>query len=244
MENNFLYTRIVIALIKNIVLDILFPSCCLTCGKVLNRASENKIICNKCFDSIPIGQSLFCPVCLRRVPEKNYCHPQINYLLAPVGHYDHPSLQKLIWQFKYQGWLSAAEPLCQLITNYLNCLPANGKGFIVIPIPLHRNKEWQRGFNQSTVLATHVAKHLKTGLIRDNLIRIKNTDPQTKLDYEAREKNIKDAFHLNRPHELKGESVILVDDVFTSGATLNEAARTLKSAGVKKIIALVLARAR
>lgn len=236
---------LVLQLIKNLALDILFPPLCLSCNSHLDKSYKHKVVCSRCLDKIPVYDCLFCPVCLARVPEKKHCHPKIRYLLAAATHYDNEIVKKIIWKFKYEGWLSAAEPLLELTKSYLKKLPASGKGFIIIPIPLHKTKEFQRGFNQSFILAKGVSRHLGAELVHDNLTRAKNTKTQKELkDYSEREKNMKGAFSLNRSEELNGQSVILVDDVFTSGATLNEAVAVLKSAGAKKIIALVLARAR
>lgn len=234
-----------IGLIKNTLLDILFPPLCISCNAYLGKESKRGLVCQSCLGAVPIYDSLFCPICLRRVPEKNHCHPQAGYLLAPVTHYDNPSVKKLIFKLKYGSWLQTVEPLQELLVNYLKKLPVNGKGFVVIPIPLHPDRELHRGFNQSNILASKVSRHLDIELIKNNLIRVKNTKSQTEFkDYKAREQNLACAFHLNRPERLRNKSIILVDDVFTSGATINEAVRTLKAAGVRKIVALILARAR
>ncbi len=231
--------------IKNIVLDVIFPPICLTCKKNLNKSDKYKIICQQCLSSVILYDSLFCPVCLRRTPEKNECHPKAHYSLAPACHYDNEIIKKLIWQFKYEYWMSAAEPLSELLSNYLKNLNTTLKDFSIIYVPLHKKREFQRGFNQCAVLANYISKELRMEIIKNNLIRIKNTETQADLkDYKSREDNIKNSFSINNSELLKGKNILLIDDVYTSGATLNEAARVLKAGGVKKILALVVAKAR
>lgn len=231
--------------VKNVVLDILFPPICLTCGKNLNKSEKYKIICQKCLDSIPLYDSLFCPVCLRRSPDENKCHPQSHYRLASACHYDNEVIKKLIWQFKYENWLSAAEPLAEILSSYLKKTDISFKDFSIISLPLHKRREFKRGFNQCAVLANHINKELGLEIIKNNLVKIKHTDNQADLkDYKSREENIKNSFFVNNPENLKGKNILLIDDVYTSGATLNEAVRVLKTSGVKKILALVVAKAR
>ena len=111
-----------------------------------------------------------------------------------------------------------------------------------MPIPLHITRQRQRGFNQSEVLAAIVAKYLELPLVKA-LKRIKKTKPQIDLPQELRAQNIKGAFLVEeRVHALKGKSVILVDDVYTTGATMKEAAKILKRAGAKEVTGLVIAK--
>lgn len=234
--------------IKNIVFDILFPPLCFACQKCLEEYRKNKIVCQKCCDSIPIYDSFFCPTCLARIPGKKLCHNDNPYLLAPVSHYDNLAVKSLICQFKYEGWSSAAQELFKLTDIYFE-KSALGRiifqNFFVMPIPLHENREYKRGFNQALILADHISRNFNIPLIKDDFIRIKDTESQAKQkNYRTRQENIKEAFKINCSDNLKGKNIILVDDVFTSGATMNEAVKTLKEAGVKKIIAFVLARAR
>ena len=120
-----------------------------------------------------------------------------------------------------------------------------GKDFLVMPVPLYPHREMKRGFNQAAVLANILSRRFYLEISKNNLVRIKNTLAQAdQKDFHAREDNVRDAFFVMDPAKLKNKDIILIDDVFTSGATLNEAARMIKLCGAKKIIALVLARAR
>lgn len=232
--------------LKNIIFDILFPRTCLTCSETLKNAEHNEIICGSCFQSIPLYDSIICPVCLRRMPAGEMVnHPHAQYLLAAATHYDHEKVQKLIWQFKYKNWLSAAEPIQSLFAGYVRRLPHDWHNYVIVPMPLHPRRELKRGFNQATVLAHAIHRTLCLPLIKNNLVRAKDTKPQTEQgDYTARERNMAGAFHILRPEEFKHTNILLIDDVWTSGATLAEAVRVLKASGAQKIIAGVVARAR
>ena len=196
--------------------------------------------------AIPLYDAMHCPVCMRRIPEGGKpCHPEAGYVVAGATHYAHKTVQKLLWQMKYENWLTAGAPVGTLLTHYLQNLPHDFTGYHVVPVPLHKNKEWKRGFNQAAVLGGAVSTALHLPTIGKNLVRTKDTSAQAdQKDYGARETNIAGAFHVERPEEFKGKNILLVDDVTTSGATLREAARLLKSAGAKKIIGAVVARAR
>ncbi len=231
---------------KNIILDILFPASCVACDAALPKLEKNSVICGACLQSIPLYDALYCPVCLRRIPpDGSPCHPHGHYLLAPATHYSNEKVQKLIYQFKYEQWLTAAEPVNALITAYLRRLPHPWDNYAVVPIPLHPAREFKRGFNQAAVLASAVGRTLYLPVIKNNIVRVKNTLSQTEQkDYREREKNMAGAFHVMHPDEFKQKNIILVDDVYTSGATLAEAARVLRVSGARRIIAAVVARAR
>lgn len=231
---------------KNIILDILFPASCVACNAALPKAEKNSVICGACLQSIPLYDALYCPVCLRRIPQDGIpCHPQGHYLLAPATHYDNEKVRKLIHQFKYEQWLTAAEPVGALMIAYLRRLSRIWDSYSIVPIPLHAAREFKRGFNQAAVLGSAIGRTLYLPMIKNNLTRIKNTPSQTEQkDYREREKNMRGAFHITNPEEFKQKNIILVDDVCTSGATLAEAARVLRASGARRIIAAVVARAR
>ncbi len=116
--------------------------------------------------------------------------------------------------------------------------------FVVLPIPLGRNRLLERGFNQSELVARIFSSHFNIPIETENLIRVKNTKAQSQVrGLDERIKNVAGAFEVKNMEALEGKDIILIDDVTTSGATLREAARVLKNCGVKKIVAMVAARA-
>lgn len=117
------------------------------------------------------------------------------------------------------------------------------KGFrFLLPVPLARKKLAQRGFNQSELLADIIAENGDFEVIKNAIIRSKNTKSQTTLNKEDRKSNMLNAFSALKPELIKGKNIILIDDVATTGSTLQELAKTLKKAGAKKIAAFTLAR--
>ena len=113
----------------------------------------------------------------------------------------------------------------------------------VVPIPLHWWRRWRRGYNQSAALAHGLAGVLGLPLETAWLRRIRNTPMQTRMSFTARRDNVRDAFRVRQPSAVKGRSILLVDDVLTTGATSSEAARMLRKAGAKRVLVAVLARA-
>lgn len=231
---------------KEVFLDIFFPPLCINCQKYLNRGSSFSI-CADCFSQIRINNTFFCPICRNRLAEnKKTCHPQADYFLAAAGNYNDIILQDLIHHFKYKNLKGLAPILGDLLTKYLQILFRNLdleiRNFIITPIPLNRRRERERGFNQAKLLAQTISKNFNLALV-EALKRIKNTKSQANTkDHEERSKNIAGCFTVISPALIQNKNIILIDDVFTSGATINEAVRILKSNGAKKIITLVLAK--
>ena len=238
---------------KDIILDILFPPVCLNCQKPLatrintdQNADQrgSNLICDQCLNSIKLNSTLFCPVCRARLAKnEKICHFKASYLLGAAGNYDNPALQNLIHYFKYKSFKNLAPILGELLLEYLELINRELKNYIVVPIPLHFWRERQRGFNQAELLGEVVAKHFNLPFV-PGLTRIKNNKPQIQLKgEEKRRKNIAGCFAIKNPEEIKDKNILLIDDVFTSGATMNEAVKVLKRAGAREIIALVVAKA-
>ena len=153
------------------------------------------------------------------------------------GSFDGP-LQKLVHLFKYGKVESLAQPLGRFL---LSALPIDLRFDLVIAMPMHWRKQWERGFNQAELLARPVAR--RAGLpLSSNLRRRRYTRSQAGLSERARRENLKDSFSVRRPEQIAGKHVLLVDDVFTTGATLRTAAGILKEAGAARVSVVTLAR--
>lgn len=230
---------------KDLILDILFPPICIGCKNYLLESEKSEKICMKCFNSIKIYSSFFCPECKNRVTEqKIVCHKKINFLLAPITNYQNIAVKNIIKFLKYKKWVSLKNIIKPLIHSYLDILGQDLKDFTVIPIPLHKDRYSERGFNQSKLIAEIVSEKININLNTNNLIRTRATKNQAELkNIQERLENIQNCFALKNAEEIKNKNIIIVDDVFTSGSTVGEAVKILKAAGAKKIIALVLARA-
>jgi len=212
--------------IKKIFLDLFFPKKCLGCGK------SDTYLCTDCFKQIQIT-----PIVER---------PKDVYLdrIISATNYANPLIRELIKSFKYYYVQELSEPLSQLLIRVLENFDTSFKifNFIIIPIPLHEHRLRYRGFNQAELLAKQVANHFNLPIRTNILKRIVPTGPQANIkDINKRKNNIKDVFNII-PNAVEGKNILLIDDVCTTGATLVEAARILKSNGAKEIWALVVAK--
>ncbi len=238
------------------LVSAIFPSLCVNC----RRRIEDGALCDNCKKSIETRNGFLCPKCGRRLPAQaglletaNACHEKARFVLAAAASYENPPVRELIHALKYQGIKTTLEPLTKIIDEYVEKtfgnseLSAGGgeiRNFVIIPVPLHRAKERKRGFNQAALIAKILGKNLGIQIQENNLSRKRKTDSQTKTkNYKEREKNVAGCFRVGNPGLVGGKNIILVDDVFTSGATMKEAVRVLKSAGAKKIIGFVVAKA-
>lgn len=150
-----------------------------------------------------------------------------------------PPLREAICSFKYRGKHTLAQPLARLM---ISAMPQGVDADVIIPVPLHPARLRAREFNQSLLLADHLGRYLALPVSATNLVRTAATDPQTTLSRQERLRNLRNAFEIRRPQDLSGKRILLVDDVFTTGTTLNECAKCLRNAGAGPVFALTLAR--
>jgi len=225
--------------IKNLILDILFPKFCFNCEK------EGDYLCQDCQELLEISGF-----------HRNYSTQNLDDLYFAVD-YKNPLIKKLIQRFKYEPFVKelAKSLSCLIITHFQlmdnkpNFLPqaldqraSNGADFILIPVPLDKKRLRWRGFNQAEELSKELAKFLKIPLIPNCLTKIKETFPQIKLSDQERKENVRGVFLIKDRELIKNKNILLVDDVYTTGATMEECAIVLKKAGTKKIIGVVVAR--
>jgi ComF family protein len=210
---------------------------CLLCA----AASDNRILCGTCEMDLPRLQKTHCPRCALPTPIGEICGrcltkpPHYDAALAAYS-YDFP-LDKLVQSFKYGHRLA----LGAYFGRQLAVLAKNVAADLVIPLPLHPLRLRERGFNQALELARPVARALNLPIDSASCSRTRNTPAQANLAWRERSKNIRGAFHCAT--DFTGKRVILVDDVMTTGASLDECARTLKLHGAVEVTVLVVARA-
>jgi ComF family protein len=224
--------------LKGIALDLLFPRWCVGCGR------EGDFICPDCLKSLARIMPPLCPRCGR---------PQLNAVLCPVCvgwpasidgirapfKFD-GAIRQAIHELKYNNLRAIAPLLGKWLGDYLaaNPLPAE----VLVPVPLHRQRLRERGYNQSHLLALELARLSGLPLVEDCLVRKSYGTPQARtLNVDERRANVADAFSY-RDHSLKDKQVLLIDDVATSGATLDAGARALKESGAGSVWGLVLAK--
>lgn len=216
-------------------LDFLFPRRCLGCGKV------GFYFCQDCQESLKPVIHQICPVC-ERPSIGGATHPgcQTKFSLdglTSIFAYENLA-RKAIKTLKYQFVSDLAESLVEVsITNFEFSLEG-----ILIPVPLFSKRTRWRGFNQAEVLGKILARKLRLGFNPQVLRRSRPTLPQTELSGEVRRQNVAQAFKIIDKRAIKGKSLVLFDDVWTTGATLKSSGLALKGAGAEKVWGLTLAR--
>ena len=222
------------------VLDFLFPKFCAGCER------EGSWLCENCLQEKVINKTAPNPSSAK---ERNYKPPpsqrrgqgEVSSLdgITALFDYGENTPSKLIKMVKYNYLLKIVDIFAKIITDIK--FNHTWQDFVIIPVPLHPRRERERGFNQAEILAKIFSE--KFGLsINKNLRRVIYTAQQAKLSGEERRNNLKDAFVWDDGVKIAPEKVLLADDVFTTGATMQECAKVLKNNGVKAVWGLVLAR--
>ena len=222
---------------------------CAACGEpVIDRRVPS--FCRGCWESIrPLGLPA-CPYCGRPFESPlalihspghicGACRespPAFDLAVAPYR-YD-GILERAIRLYKYRKQPWFARPLAELLLHQAERLPPCD---MVLAVPLHPSRLRGREFNQALLLAERIAAHLQRPLSLDHLIRVRPTLPQTQLDRKERTRNVRNAFQVRRPMDLQDRAILLVDDVLTTRATVNECAKALRGATVKSVVVLALA---
>lgn len=241
----------------NKLIDIIYPPRCPICQRFLRKhgsTNENGSIsfCPSCLADFHRITSPLCPLCGSPFASLvEYDHPCEDclrnrpfYETAAAPYLYEGPLMTAIHQFKYGEKSFLASSLGLLLARFAEEWAKDSSGVLTMPVPLHPKRLRERGFNQSLLLARHVARQLETELDFFSLRRVRYTLPQTSLARKERQKNVRGAFRLEDLKAIRGKTILLVDDVATTGNTLNECARVLKKAGCKKVLCLVLAKTR
>ncbi|GIV14938.1 MAG: amidophosphoribosyltransferase [Armatimonadota bacterium] len=224
------------------ILDALYPPRCAACALVGCDGW-----CDECADSIAYISLPVCARCGTPVDPEGFCsscpvHSLVPEVVRTVARYD-GVIRSAIHRFKYGNRASLAPALARLLiqtwqTPLTEPLRAAD---VVVPVPIHRQRERERGFNQSALLAREFCRSTGLPLLQDVLERTVYRQPQVGLDAAERRENVKDAFRVTQPQAVAGKSVLLIDDVWTTGSTLNEAARALLTAGAERVFAYTVA---
>lgn len=219
------------------VLNFIYPPFCIICDARLNSGSQ--IVCEQCWK------------CLPRVNDSAGSNQNISdnhnklsevYRVISVWAYS-DEVQKVIHEMKYHGkkslCASVGDEMAKLVLEHRAYLSAD----LIMPVPLHKTRFRERGFNQSLLLSHRISTISKIPVEPNILKRIRYTQPQSKLGAAEREKNVQDAFKVAKPESVRKKVVMLVDDVLTTGSTIRACAKALMQAGAAKILAITGAQA-
>jgi len=233
------------------LLNLLFPLICIHCKKPLAPEDYTFQLCRECRETIALNLPPFCQKCSRPLADITRTHCRT---CEETPHYFdrawgtiiyNDTAQDLIHVFKYGGKTSLrhyfGHCLTQFWSVYQNFLP---QPELIIPIPLHAARRRERGYNQSELLAQKISHHCAIPLAADCLLRQRWTPNQATQSRKERWTNIFGAFKIKKPNSIQAKNILLIDDLYTTGATVSEAARVLKMAGAQTVNVLTLAIAR
>jgi len=229
--------------LKDVILSIIFPDTCIGCGKAV---AKSEFICSRCDGKIDYINTAFkCSTCLRQLSDNK--NKICGYCLSQKLHYS-----RLISCLKYEGsarrmlkmYKFHNRPDLHLGFSKLACEKLEYDGIFfdaVVPVPISKNTFLERGYNQSALVAKRIAQYFDVPYYEDLLVKIKETEKQSELSYKERKRNVKGAFDIHNPERINNSTILLVDDIFTTGFTMEENAK-MCSSYCDEIIAFTIAR--
>lgn len=228
---------------------LVFPSFCKICGEPLEKARD-RIVCGACLARLAPRGGPICPRCGRFEAGDVADHLCGRCLAEAPAFSMHRScgvyggtLKDLILLFKYRRFAPLSRPLARFAADGLGESELWAEAEFLVPVPLHGSRQRERGFNQARLLARDLGALRGLAVLDGVLVKTRKAPAQAGLRAADRERNVRRAYAVRRPERVEGRTLILVDDVTTTGATIRECARVLKAAGAKDVRAITLAQA-
>lgn len=227
----------------NALLELLFPPRCPLCDGLLTPFGEH--ICASCAAKLQYAGEPYCRKCGKKLADetKEYCfdcmHRNHHYDMGRAL-YEYPCIHTSIYRFKYRGRREYAVFYAEETVRILGRHIQEWKADALIPVPLHPSRQRKRGYNQAEVLAEQIGKRMHIPVRTDIVKRVRRTTPQKELDNTERQNNLKKAFKICR-NDVKLEVAVIIDDIYTTGSTIDEIAAELKRAGVRQVFFITLA---
>ena len=234
----------------NILLDIIYPRCCISCKRSIDNNHSDAIICTDCLDSIEMNLPPFCKKCGRHLEHKNLnteicaecqkktLHFERNWSACNYSN----KMKDLLHLFKYNNKTKLRKVFGKLLIKFIQDFNIPVEKFDhIIPMPLHPTRLREREYNQTQLLTEELSKALSLKTSRNTISRIRNTKPQSSLSAWERWENIRGAFKVKNPEQINKKDILIIDDLYTTGATSSEIALSLKNAGAKEVSILTLA---
>ena len=228
------------------LLNTIAPYVCLGCNQKITPTTIPPL-CATCASQIKLRDAFSCSRCYKRIPgiTKN-CNCKHSFAVGSALSYSDTRTQSMIRNLKYQKVEIAGAVLASFLGTYLKRSGIDLSKWVVVSVPLSWKRYSKRGFNQSEIIleALKTNEGLPLVIAHKALRRIKDNKPQARTkNYRERRKNMDGVFEVTDPRAVQGKAVIIFDDVFTSGETIRECVRVLRKAGVRRIIALTVAKA-
>ncbi|MFH1422040.1 MAG: ComF family protein [Planctomycetota bacterium] len=232
----------------NTALDIIYPRNCVSCRRTM-PSEEKGFLCSDCYSRLRLIEN-YCEKCAAEVNQFanvskgcQLCRYERFAFSGAVAAVRYDGIARnILHSFKFGKEKVAGIPLSNLLIDALRGASFISKISLIVSVPLSKKHFHERGFNQAEFLAHRVAKAFELPASYSNLIRIKETPPQAQLQPEKRRVNVKSAFAVKRPAEFSNKTILIIDDVMTTGSTISECASTLKKAGASRIYAAVVER--
>ena len=228
----------------------IYPPTCAGCGSPLD-SERSRAVCSSCLLALEPISEPYCPRCGIPYPTESRTPHLCGDCLGGVHLFDRARatgfyrglLREIIHRFKYGGQTFLARPLAKILAASAKELTRLHHIDLIVPVPLHSKRLRQRGFNQASLLARYLGSALKISVDYASLKRSRWTEPQTGLSRRQRAVNVKGAFALTRPEKIEAKSILLLDDVFTTGETVNQCVGVLKKdGGAREVVVLTVAR--
>jgi ComF family protein len=219
------------------LLGLLFPNLCNACGIALYHSEH--LICTKCLYDLPFTD--YHQHAENRVAKQLWGRLPLNAAMAMLYFRKGAKVQNLIHNLKYNGRTDVGVLLGNMLGERLITSTLYKDIDLIIPVPLHHKKYKHRGYNQCTFIAEGIAEKMEIGFSEENLIRNTSTESQTKKNRYNRYENMQDVFKVSTPTHIAGKHILLVDDVITTGATLEACANELLNNGAAKVSIAALA---
>lgn len=218
----------------NKLANMVYPAKCIFCRQIVNSDSDLQI-CRTCYEKLPFMKEAFQSATQGRA---GYCDGVLS-----VFHYTGIVKESII-RYKFNNKPGYYRTYAGLIAERLAGMADATRYDMVLSVPLHRKRELSRGYNQALLISRFISRRLKIPERSELLKRSKRTEAQSLLDRQKRHENVRNAFIVTAPGKVYGKTILLVDDIMTTGSTLEECCRVLKQAGAVRIIALVAATGR
>ncbi len=228
--------------LKEKILDLLFPRRCAVCDGIAGRLGS--AVCPVCRDKIIYIKEPCCMKCGKQLKkeEKEYCgdcEKKKHFYIQGTALYDYGSMADSVFRFKYAGRMEYAlfygKELYEKRAAWLQMLQPD----VLVPVPVHPARKRKRGYNQAELIARELSKWsgipVNTKLIR----RVKRTSPLKEQSYQERQNNLKRAFKMNQ-NDVKLNTIVIIDDIYTTGSTIDEMARVLRASGINKVYFMAL----
>ena len=229
---------------------LVYPPMCAGCSRAF-YSDKSEPFCRDCFIALDLISEPYCPLCGIPFSSEKTTNHLCGDCLGSVHRFDRARatgfyqglIREVIHRFKYGGQTFLVNPLARMLIGPGNELTRMHRIDKIVPVPLHCKRLRQRGFNQASLLARRLGSLLKIPVDYSSLKRTRWTDPQIGLSRNQRAANVKGAFSLKAREKIKGKGILLLDDVLTTGETVNQCVRVLKKdGGAREVVVLTVAR--